>query len=136
MSAKLSPHKYRVRNFINIITEAQRPEFLYHGTWRGNVDAILAEGISAPSYWGTLEMATDYKNQYAGEGILIRVPVSSFDEDGLEANEAVIASLTAAGEYIDGEVTPPETWLESLEELGSVVYHYTLRIDADDIIDE
>jgi hypothetical protein len=114
--------------------ESSLPQFLYHGTWRGNIDNILSDGVRSPSYWGTYEVAHSYAMQFGEAGVLIRVPLTSFDEDGLEPNEGLISSLTGAGEYIEDAV-PPSTWQESLAEFGSVVYQYMLAVDPEDFID-
>ena len=118
-----------MRQWIDLF-ENHPIEFLYHGTWRGNIDSILEDGITAPSYWGNQEIASNYADQYGAEGVIIRVPITDFNEDGLAPNEGLVHSLRD-----DGDETPmPSTWQESLDEVDSVVYHYTLEIDEGDIL--
>jgi hypothetical protein len=119
-----------MRKWIDLC-ESDRPDYLYHGTWRGNLPDILEDGLTAPSYWGTYEVAQSYQMQFGKEGIILRVPIGAFSEEGLEVNEHLYTSLADD----DDGVNMPTTWEESLSECGSVVYQYSLQIDPDDIVE-
>lgn len=118
-----------MRKWINLVENAE-PQFLYHGTWAGNLKSILRDGIRAPSYWGTYEVATSYRDQY-DPGIIIRLPISAFDPDGLQPNEHLFRSLQDE----DDETQIPKTWQASLEAVDSIVYDYDLQIDKSDVLD-
>lgn len=113
-----------MREFINIVTEDLEP-MLYHGTSHEALATILEEGVQAPSYWGTREEAS----RYAEGGVMLAVPVSRFDEDGLMVNDLMLASMREEGDEID----EPADWQESLEVFGSVRYDYPLMVSEGDV---
>ena len=117
-----------MRQWIKLF-EHQLPEYLYHGTWKGHIDSIIEDGLTGPSYWGDEEIARSYADHYGKEGVIIRMPLSAFNEDGLVANEALISSLDV-DDMLDGDFT----WEDSLELVDSLIYEYNLSVDLDDFI--
>lgn len=89
---------------------------LYHGTSKDNLSSIEADGITAPSYWGTEDMARQYAESFGANGIVL---VADIDESDLQANMLVANCLVENGDLED---LPDENDLEySLENLEGVV---------------
>ncbi len=90
---------------------------VYHGTSRLNLIQIEEEGVTAPSYWGTLEIANEYKNSHGSDGVIISVDTNQYD---FEANLQLAEAMADDSGCLD--VLMATTDLQrSLDELDSVV---------------
>lgn len=91
---------------------------VYHGTSKQNLLSIQEEGVTFPSYWGTLDEAKDYADSYGSDGVIISVDLSDYS---FEAN------LQLQDAYEDDNENEYEDKLqvddldESLDRFGSVV---------------
>jgi RNA:NAD 2'-phosphotransferase (TPT1/KptA family) len=114
-----------MRKFIKIIESLGGINYLYHGTDRNNIPSILRDGITAPSYWGDESIATDYAKQFK-DGVVIKIRVSDFIQDGLQSNTQMINMMDDIPYKIDN-------WEDSVEYCGSCVYEYNIAINKDDL---
>lgn len=90
---------------------------VYHGTSKQNLLSIQEEGVTFPSYWGTLDEAKDYADSYGSDGVIISVDLSDYS---FEAN----LQLQDAYEDDDNEYEyklDVDDLDESLDRFGSVV---------------
>ena len=95
---------------------------LFHGTSRQAWADIQAQGVQAPSYWGTREQAQEYADSFGEDGVVLRADI---DEGSLGASVLVAQALLEAGET---DALPDQDDLaDSLEFLGGVVCHDLVR---------
>jgi hypothetical protein len=119
--------------------------YLWHGTSDTNLDNILANGITAPSHWGTDTMA-DYFAEGAAEAesgnpIIFRVPLSRFNKAALAIDKIAIQEpiTEALGKDEDTlmeewSAVPGEgTWQDCLRIFGAVKYNAPLKVTKEDI---
>lgn len=89
---------------------------VYHGTSKQNLLSIQEEGVTFPSYWGTLDEAKDYADSYGSDGVIISVDLSDYS---FEAN------LQLQDAYEDEDENEDKLQVddldESLDRFGSVV---------------
>lgn len=107
---------------------------LFHGSSARNRSAILDEGVTAPSYWGT----EDEARGYAG-GLLLAVDIEEFDPDAIAPNDLLIEQLREQDPEDEGIAewdSSAGSWQDSLRIFGSVRYDLTLRIDEQAILDQ
>ena len=127
------------REFLN------EEEELYHGTSDLYKQDILENGIQAPSYWGTAEIAAYYAKEvaeeYGGKPLIIKIPLSEFDQSLLEPDHNSIAEplthiLGKSDEDVGEEweeVPEPGTWRDSLDIVESVIYNATVKVLEKDL---
>jgi len=109
-----------------------KEEKLYHGTSDLYYQDILDNGIKAPSYWGTPEVAEYYSEvvteEVGGNPVIIEVSLSRFNQDLLEPDyNSIDEPLTYTLGKTEEEVWEEweqtgETWQDSLEIVASVLY--------------
>ena len=88
---------------------------LFHGTSANNLSEILACGVNAESYWGTLVQARSFANSF-DNGIILQADI---DESDLKASILMAESLYDAG---DIDELPDENDINySIENLGGCV---------------
>lgn len=108
-------------------------EYLYHATSSDNLPMILRHGISAPSYWGSADIA-DYYAEDIEDAVILRLPLSAFDPRYLEPDHASVAEpitwvIGKSEEEVQEEWEACEgTWQASLEIVSSVKYSKVIRI--------
>lgn len=117
-----------MRKWINLF-ENSEPAFLYHGTSASCLEEIYSDGLTAPSYWGTYEVARSYEEQFH-DGVIIAIPIDRFVHDELTPNDNLYRS-----QWDDDDAAPPvpDTWQESLEDCGSVIYNVDMRLREGDV---
>lgn len=93
-----------------------------------SIDDILSEGVTGPSYWGTLSKALEYAGD---DGQVFRVPIERFDPDMLAFNDLLSESLNDAGE----DVVRDGTWQDSLREFDSVRYDGVVEVLEEDLVE-
>jgi hypothetical protein len=120
-------------------------EELYHGTSDLYKQDILKNGIQAPSYWGTVEIAEYYAKVIAeesgGNPLIIKIPLSEFDQSLLKPDHNSIAepltfTLGKSDEDVweEWELVPdPGTWRDSLDIVESVIYDATVKVLEKDL---
>lgn len=69
---------------------------LYHGTSKENLPSILENGVTSPSYWGTLEQASEFSSSFGSQGIIL---CADIDESDLSASLLMAESLYENGGY-------------------------------------
>jgi hypothetical protein len=117
---------------------------LYHGTTSTNLAAILGDGISSPSWWGTEAIAIYYaevaSEEDDGQPVIIAVPLARFDIDKLVPDEGAVAEpiTTVLGASDDTLYEQWEqcvgSWQDCLCIYGSVKYiGGAVRVDRADI---
>ena len=131
------------REFLN--EEEELYGELYHGTSDLYKQDILENGIRAPSYWGTEEIAWYYAKvvaeEYGGRPLIIKIPLSKFDQSLLKPDHNSIAEpLTRTLGKSDEEVweeweevPEPGTWQDSLDIVQSVEYHGPVKVLEEDL---
>lgn len=86
---------------------------LYHGTTVQNMASIQADGITAPSYWGTEAMAKQYAASFGADGVVL---VADIDDSDLQANLLVANCLYENGDIDEiPEIDDLDFSLENLE---------------------
>lgn len=86
---------------------------LYHGTTVQNMPSIQADGITAPSYWGTEAMAKQYAASFGVDGVVLEADI---DDSDLQANLLVANALYENGDIDElPEMDDLDFSLESLE---------------------
>lgn len=118
----------QMRKWITLVEGHQEIDYLYHGTYRGNIESILSGGLNGPSYWGNRHIAQDYADQFGDDGVIIRVPINHFDHSELKPNTLLIQSLI---DDHDEDTKMLDTWQASLAEYDTVVYEVDLTISED-----
>lgn len=108
---------------------------LYHGTSLARLPAILANGLTSPSCWGTRPVALYYAEVTAEEEdskpVLLAVPLTQFNLNQLRPDHNSIAEpltmvLRSSEEVLNRQWEQAEgTWLDSLCVYGSVIYRGT-----------
>jgi len=112
---------------VNENTESNdRPYMVYHGTFIDNLDDILANGIDAPSYWGTLNTAQAYGD------LIFKKPATELD---LQPND----QLADAYEDVDPDLydewySKPRDWKDSIEFFDGAVSNNHIIVDRNDIV--
>ena len=115
---------------------------LYHGTALDNLQEILREGMSAPSFWGTKRMAMHWAWQrYGGQArdlILIKRPLATFDQNHLfwdenMADEPVWFDYVIEADREAAVAKAQGFWEESLEILESAIYDLGVLVGAADV---
>lgn len=109
------------------------PQHLYHGTSTKHLAEIRTHGISAPSYWGSLEIAEYYAEVVAEEEgglpVILGIETSSLDSAFLSPDDNSIAEpLTFTLGKTEQEVwqewaASQGTWQECYEIVESVKYN-------------
>lgn len=84
---------------------------VYHGTTKAKLKRIKEDGINPPSYWGDLDIASDYS-----DGVILAVELEDFP---FIANVQLSESISESDE--EHVVLKEEEVQRSLEELDSVV---------------
>lgn len=129
-------------DFIYRVASDVVEPFLYHGTSRFNLNTILNRDkglLRSPSYWGTEEIAGYYATTFADEGIVLRVPLTRFNQKLLKPDMNSIAEpITMHIEYDEHEVGElwekcKGTWKDSYRIVGSVVYNGPIKITKADV---
>jgi hypothetical protein len=112
---------------------------------RKALDIRKGEGAKSPSYWGTEEIAWYYAKvvaeEYGGRPLIIKIPLSKFDQSLLEPDHNSIAEpLTRTLGKSDEEVweeweevPEPGTWQDSLDIVQSVEYHGPVKVLEEDL---
>ncbi len=113
-------------------------EELYHGTSDLHRQDILENGIQAPSYWGTVEIAQYYAEEAVaekgGNPLIVKVPLSEFDQSLLKPDQNSIEEpLTYTLRKTEDEVweeweESDGTWQDSLEIVESVIYDSIVKV--------
>lgn len=89
---------------------------LYHGTSIQNLPAIEREGVSQPSYWGTLVEATTFASHFGRDAVLLEAEIPNH---ALEASMLMAESLYENGDIDD--MPSLDDLPFSLENLGGVM---------------
>lgn len=120
------------------------PQFLFHGTNDTALAGILKQGMPAPNYWGTAEMA-DYFSKGASEDegtpVILRVPFNRFDVSKLAIDDVAVAEpITEVLGHGDEElyalwqeVPGDGTWQDSFRIYQSVKYLAPMKVTQADI---
>jgi adenosyl cobinamide kinase/adenosyl cobinamide phosphate guanylyltransferase len=118
-------------------------EMLYYGTTTEKLDALLEDGLEAPSHWGTLEMATlraeEAAEEDGGDPVVITKSMTDFSTTALQADEDAIKtpaqSIVARSEEQIAEEweKSDKSWEDSLDLAESVLYDGHLEISEDEI---
>jgi 8-oxo-dGTP pyrophosphatase MutT (NUDIX family)/RNA:NAD 2'-phosphotransferase (TPT1/KptA family)/GNAT superfamily N-acetyltransferase len=118
--------------------------FLYHGTNTERLPSILKDGMPAPNFWGTEDMAFWFSkgaSEEEGLPVVLRLPLSRFNQSALAVdNVAIQEPITEAiGRdeeelYAEWEAVPGEgTWQDSLRIYHSVKYNAPIKIEQKDV---
>lgn len=91
---------------------------VYHGTSKKALISIELEGVTAPSYWGTLEEAKEYADSFGSDGVIISTNTQLYS---FEANIQLAESLNDDADEEDEISIECHELEKSLNALGSVV---------------
>ena len=118
---------------------------LYHGTSSKHIKSIIAVGLTAPTHWGSLEVAKYFARgtcvDHGGKPVLIAKPFSAFYSEGFQVDEQmvdfpVLTDIRGAdhGVLADQWNNSKQDWTACLRIFEAVVYNATVAIERTDFI--
>lgn len=132
-----------MRRIIGIVEGRVAAPVLYHGMSERTLAAMLSQGLRAPSFWGTEELAGYYAYEAALEDgtapVILRVPLKRFDQAMLAPDEhSLDTPLLSVLDYDENEIADQwsasaQTWRDSLRIVGAVIYNKPIVITAADV---
>jgi len=111
---------------------------LYHVTSRGNLAAILQQGITPTSYWA-IEEVCDYYAEDFDDPITFGIDLSRIsdpipDQPGIDEPVTFPTMGKREAEVHDEWENSNQTWRDSLEIVGSIACRSIVHVTESDIV--